>query len=51
MKIGYQEDIVVAFQNLVSGLFELFLFQGIEKAFLHFTFTFTFTTFQLHTNS
>lgn len=33
MKISYQEDTVVAFQISESGLFELFLFQSVEKAF------------------
>lgn len=33
MKISYQEGTVVAFQISESGLFELFLFQSVEKAF------------------
>lgn len=31
-EISYQEGTVVAFQTSESGLFELFLFQSVEKA-------------------
>ena len=34
MKISYQESIVVAFQISESRLFEIFLFQSVEKEFL-----------------
>lgn len=34
MKIGYQGSTVVAFQISESRLFELFLFQSVEKEFL-----------------
>lgn len=33
MKISYQEGTVVAFQTSESRLFDLFLFQSVEKAF------------------
>lgn len=33
MKIRYQEGTVFAFQISESGLFELFLFQSVEKTF------------------
>lgn len=40
MKISYQESTVVAFQISESRLFELFLFQSVEKEFLWSTFTY-----------
>lgn len=41
MKISYQEGTVVAFQTSESGLFELFLFQSVEKEFFIDYFSFT----------
>lgn len=49
MEISYQKGTVVAFQISESGLFELFLFQSVEKEFFYrllFSYTQTLTTRQ-----